>query len=72
MSGLNGDWYEALAGEFKKPYYKKLFETVNQEYRTRKIFPPANDIFNAFFLSNICLCKILAYLCEVIKKTATG
>ena len=31
-----------------------------------------NDIFNAFFLSNICLCKILAYLCEVVKKTATG
>ena len=29
-------------------------------------------MFNAFFLSNICLCKILAYLCEVIKKTATG
>ena len=27
MSGLNGDWYEALAEEFKKPYYKKLFET---------------------------------------------
>ena len=20
MSGINGDWYEALKGEFKKPY----------------------------------------------------
>ena len=31
MSGLNGDWYEALKGEFSKPYYRKLFETVNEE-----------------------------------------
>ena len=50
MSGINGDWYEALKGEFKKPYYKTLFNTVNEEYRTRQIFPPANDIFNAFHL----------------------
>ena len=51
MAGLNGDWYEALKGEFAKPYYKKLFETVNHEYRTRLIFPPAKDIFNAFHLT---------------------
>ena len=44
MSGLNGDWYEALKGEFSKPYYRKLFETVNEEYRTKLIFPPAQDI----------------------------
>ena len=48
MSGLNGDWYEALKGEFAKPYYRKLFATVNEEYKTRLIFPPAKDIFNAF------------------------
>ena len=59
MSGLNGDWYEALAEEFKKPYYKKLFETVNQEYRTRKIFPPANDIFNAFHLTPLKDVKVV-------------
>ena len=51
MSGINGDWYEALKGEFKKPYYRTLFNTVNEEYRTRQIFPPANDIFNAFHLT---------------------
>ena len=51
MAGLNGDWYEALKGEFSKPYYKKLFETVNHEYKTRLIFPPAQDIFNAFHLT---------------------
>ena len=41
MSGINGDWYEALKEEFKKPYYKKLFDTVNADYHKRKIFPPS-------------------------------
>lgn len=45
MAAINGDWLEALKDEFKKDYYKQLFEKVNEEYRTRLIFPPANDIF---------------------------
>src|SRR5699024_150083 len=59
MAGLNGDWYEALKGEFSKPYYKKLFETVNHEYRTRLIFPPAEDIFNAFHLTPLKEVKVV-------------
>ena len=59
MAGINGDWYEALKGEFKKPYYKKLFDTVNEEYRTRQIFPPANDIFNAFHLTPLKDVKVV-------------
>ena len=51
MAAINNDWQDALKDEFKKPYYKKLFETVNEEYRTRQIFPPADDIFNAFHLT---------------------
>lgn len=30
MAAINNDWLDALKGEFKKPYYKKLFETVNE------------------------------------------
>ena len=51
MAAINGDWMEALKDEFKKDYYKQLFQKVNEEYRTRLIFPPANDIFNAFHLT---------------------
>ena len=51
MPAINGDWLEALKDEFKKDYYKKLFDTVNQEYRTHQIFPPADDVFNAFHLT---------------------
>lgn len=59
MSGLNGEWYEALKGEFSKPYYRKLFETVNEEYRTKLIFPPAQDIFNAFHLTPLKDVKVV-------------
>lgn len=32
MAAINGDWLEALKDEFKKDYYKQLFEKVNEEY----------------------------------------
>lgn len=48
MAAITGEWLEALKGEFKKPYYSELFKTVGGEYQTRKIFPPTDDIFNAF------------------------
>ena len=59
MAGINGDWYEALKGEFAKPYYRKLFETMNEEYRTKLIFPPAGDIFNAFHLTPLKEVKVV-------------
>ena len=59
MAGINGDWYEALKDELKKDYYKNLFQTVNQEYHTRLIFPPANDIFNAFHLTPLKDVKVV-------------
>ena len=48
MAAITGEWLEALQGEFRKEYYKKLFAKVGEEYKTHTIFPPANDIFNAF------------------------
>lgn len=51
MAAIENDWMEALKGEFGKPYYKTLFQTVKKEYSTRLIFPPADDIFNAFHLT---------------------
>ena len=51
MPPISGAWAKALEGEFRKPYYKKLFETVSREYRTHRVYPPAEDIFNAFHLT---------------------
>lgn len=59
MAGISGEWYEALKGEFAKPYYRQLFQTVNQEYRSRQVFPPAGDIFNAFHLTPLNKVKVV-------------
>ena len=45
---ITGEWERALKPEFAKPYYAKLYKTVLTEYRTREIYPPSGDIFNAF------------------------
>ena len=45
---ISGAWEEALRGEFAKPYYAKLYETVKNEYRTCTVYPPKKDVFNAF------------------------
>lgn len=59
MPALEGDWYQALKGEFKKDYYRTLFETVRTEYQTRQIFPPADDVFNAFHLTPLENVKVV-------------
>ena len=48
MPPISNDWLDALKPEFKKEYYKKLYLKVNEEYKTRKIFPAGEDLFNAF------------------------
>ena len=51
MGMIQNDWLEPLSPEFRKPYYAELFKFVQSEYASRKIFPPADDIFNAFHLT---------------------
>ena len=48
MPPISNDWLAPLKPEFGKPYYAKLYKTVMQEYHTKTIYPPADDIFNAF------------------------
>lgn len=59
MAAINNDWLEALQGEFRKPYYKELFEKVKDEYSRYQIFPPADDIFNAFHLTPFSKVKVV-------------
>lgn len=59
MAAISNDWLEALKGEFRKPYYKELFQKVNEEYQTKQIFPPADDIFNAFHLTPLKDVKVV-------------
>ncbi len=59
MPPISNDWLEPLKPEFQKPYYKELFQKVTEEYQTRKIFPPADDIFNAFHLTPLSKVKVV-------------
>ena len=59
MSAISNDWLEPLSPEFKKPYYAKLYKTVKEEYSTHQIFPPADDIFNAFHLTPLSKVKVV-------------
>ena len=59
MPAISGEWEKALQGEFRKPYYRKLFETVGREYRTAAVYPPADDIFNAFHLTPLPEVKVV-------------
>lgn len=45
---LKGKWQELLKDEFEKPYYLELRKLLIAEYRNFDIYPPAEDIFNAF------------------------
>lgn len=51
MPPITGTWAKVLNGEFRKEYYKNLYRKVNEEYRRYRIYPPANDLFNALHLT---------------------
>ncbi len=59
MGMLADDWAKALEGEFKKPYYKKLYQFVKEEYSKTVVFPPADDIFNAMHFTPLDKVKVL-------------
>ena len=45
---IEESWKKKLSGEFEKEYFKKLTEFVKEEYKSKKIYPSPNQIFNAF------------------------
>ncbi len=45
---LDNTWLKILKPEFKADYFKELLEFLNQEKKTKTIYPKVNDIFNAF------------------------
>ena len=44
-------WRPLLAEELKKPYFAALAERVDAAYGTQTVFPPREDLFNAFALT---------------------
>lgn len=48
---IEESWKKRLSPEFEKDYFLRLTEFVRNEYRTKTVFPPGPQIFNAF---NLC------------------
>ncbi len=59
MAMIENDWLEHVQNEFKKPYYRELYQFVRQEYQTRVIYPPADDIFNALHFTPLSEVKVM-------------
>ena len=59
MSMITNDWLDEIQGEFKKPYYKALYQFVRDEYSKTVIYPPADDIFNAMHFTPLSKVKVL-------------
>ena len=61
MAAISNDWLAPLSGEFRKPYYRKLYETVMAEYRAMEIYPAPDDIFNAFAFTPLANVKVVIF-----------
>ena len=59
MSMIQNDWLDAIREEFKKPYYARLYKFIRQEYTTHIVYPPADEIFNAFHLTPLSQVKVV-------------
>lgn len=59
MAAIDNDWLLPLSGEFKKPYYRDLYNKVKYEYDHHQVFPSPDDIFNAFSMTPLSKVKVL-------------
>lgn len=59
MAQISNDWLQAVGKEFRKPYYKELYQFVKQEYSDYVIYPASDDIFNALHLTPLKEVKVV-------------
>ncbi|MGN0177239.1 MAG: uracil-DNA glycosylase [Methanobrevibacter sp.] len=56
---INNDWDLVLKDEFEKDYFLKIKEFIKKEYNTKTIYPPFEDVFNAFKLTPLSNVKVV-------------
>lgn len=59
MIKIGNEWDFVLGEEFEKDYFKKLWETVENEYETHTIYPDKENIFNALKYTDYKDVKVL-------------
>ena len=45
---IGNDWDLYLKDEYEKDYFKNLIKFIDNEYKTKTIYPKKSEIFNAF------------------------
>lgn len=45
---IGNDWDLALSEEYEKEYFKQIMEFIDGQYATKTVYPPYDEIFNAF------------------------
>lgn len=56
---FTNDWGPLLDEEFRKPYFTELEQFLNQEYRQYRVYPAAENIYNAFHSTPFAEVKIV-------------
>jgi len=56
---IGNDWDLVLSEEFEKDYFLKIKEFVDSEYESKTVYPPYDEIFNAFKLTDISNVKVV-------------
>ncbi len=59
MLMIGNDWDLALEEEFEKEYFQRIMEFISHEYENKTIYPPYDDIFNAFKLTPLSNVKVV-------------
>ncbi len=59
MAAITGEWYNVLRPEFGKPYYALLYKKIREEYGRTTVYPPADEIFNAFSMTPLHDVKVV-------------
>ena len=56
---IGNDWDLVLKEEFEKDYFLEIMDFVDEEYKSKTVYPPYEEIFNAFKLTPLSNVKVV-------------
>ncbi len=56
---MHNDWASILKKEFEQPYMQDLFKQLHEQYEMEVVYPPKNEVFNAFELTPYSEVKVV-------------
>lgn len=59
MFDITASWNRILQAEFEKEYYQNLLAFLEEEYSEHEVFPPKNQVYNAFNITTFENVKVV-------------